>query len=239
MTSVNNMAQQLSQIETMRQEFISNVSHEIQSPLTSIRGFARVLQNDGLSSEDRHHYLGVIENESVRLSRITDNLLRLASLEARQIRFEPKPYRLDRQIRELLLACEPQWAGKGLEMDVDLQETTISADEDLLSQVWINLISNGIKFTPEGGTISIGLQRCGDAVAFTIADTGEGIPEEDQPHIFERFYKVDKARSRSREGSGLGLAIAKKIVEMHGGTIGLESRPGRGTTFTVNLPAPP
>lgn len=234
--SVNHMAHELNQLENMRQEFISDVSHEIQSPLTSIRGFARALQNERMSPEERSHYLAIIETESVRLSRITENLLRLASLEARQVKFEPQPIRLDRQIRGLILACEPQWAGKGLEMDAELDEVTATADEDLLSQVWTNLIHNAIKFTPGGGRVCVALRRQDDRAEFRISDTGVGIAEEDRAHVFERFYKADKARQRSEGGSGLGLSIAKKIVEMHLGTIGLESEAGQGATFTVSLP---
>jgi two-component system phosphate regulon sensor histidine kinase PhoR len=234
--SVNSMAVELDAMERMRQEFISNVSHEIQSPLTSIRGFARALENDQLIAEERHQYLSIVEAESTRLSRITDDLLKLAALEAEQPRFEPQPYRLDKQIRDLILACEPQWTGKGIDMDVSLEELTIAADADLLSQVWTNLIHNAIKFTPAGGKISIALCRRGSQIEFRIADTGIGVAEQDQARVFERFYKADPSRRRSTEGSGLGLAIAKKIIEMHKGTIGLESRVGAGTTFTVSLP---
>jgi signal transduction histidine kinase len=235
--TVNVMAEELSEMERMRQEFVANVSHEIQSPLTSIRGFARVLQSDGLSPEERKHYLAIIETESMRLSRLTENLLELASLDAESVAFEPEPYRLDDQIRELILACEPQWMEKNIEMDVALDEVTIRADADLLGQVWMNLIHNGIKFTGEKGTVHVALIRRGDEVQFTITDTGIGISASDREHVFERFFKADKSHTRSNGGSGLGLAIAKKIVDLHGGTITLDSQPGKGTTFTVALPS--
>jgi signal transduction histidine kinase len=234
--SVNKMALELDQMENMRQEFVSNVSHEIQSPLTSIHGFAQVLKNDGLSPEERHHYLGIIENESTRLSRITEDLLKLASLESDRVRFEPKPYRLDKQIRSLILTCEPQWAAKGIEMDVSLEEVEIAADQDLLSQVWLNLINNAIKFSPQGGKVHVDLCRSDGRIEFIISDKGVGISEEDQAHIFERFYKADKSRTRVKEGSGLGLSIVKKIVDLHKGTIKVESKPDEGATFTVYLP---
>jgi two-component system, OmpR family, phosphate regulon sensor histidine kinase PhoR len=234
--TVNKMALELDQMEKMRQEFISNVSHEIQSPLTSIRGFAQALEKDHLSVEERHHYLSIIENESTRLARITENLLKLASLESQQLKFEPKPYRLDKQIRSLILACEPQWADKAIDMEVALEEVAITADEDLLSQVWINLIHNSIKFTPNGGSVRVDLCPQAGKVAFKISDTGIGIAEEDRARVFERFFKADPARERAKGGSGLGLAIAKKIVDMHHGTIGVESVRGVGTTFTVCLP---
>jgi len=234
--SVNKMALELDQMENMRQEFISNVSHEIQSPLTSIRGFAQALENDQLTNEERHHYLSIIEEESTRLSRITEDLLKLASLESERLKFEPKPYRLDKQIRSLILACEPQWKNKSINMDVSLEELMITADEDLLSQVWINLIHNSLKFTPQAGSIKVTLHPRGQRAEFRISDTGMGISEEDQERIFERFYKADKSRTNSGGGSGLGLSIVKKIIEMHQGTIEVESKVSAGTTFTVSLP---
>ena len=233
---VNEMALNLEQTETMRQEFISNVSHEIQSPLASIKGFAYVLQNDELTPEERKHFLGIIETETSRLSRLSENLLRLAALEADSVPFEPKPYRLDKQLRALILSCEPQWSGKKLKVDAFLDSITVTADEDMMSQVWMNLIHNSIKFTPEGGSIQVELQGHGKTVVCTISDTGVGMDEETQKHIFERFYKGDKARERSKTGSGLGLAIVRKIVETHGGKIAVQSGTGEGTVFTVTLP---
>jgi len=235
-TSVNKMALELGQMENMRQEFISNVSHEIQSPLTSIRGFAQALKNRQLSEQERLHYLEIIETESTRLSRLADDLLKLAALDVEQVKFEPHSYRLDKQIRSLVLTCEPQWADKKVGMDVDLKEVTIMADEDLLSQVWLNLLHNSIKFTPPGGSIKMELCQRDDRVEFRIVDTGPGIAPEARVHIFERFYKADKSRTRSKEGSGLGLAIVKKIIDLHKGTIDLESIVGQGTTFIISLP---
>ncbi len=235
MKSVNDMALGLSKMEKMRQEFISNVSHEIQSPLTSIRGYARALRSK-LSAEDRLHYLNIIENESMRLSRLSDNLLKLASLEAETMKPDPESYRLDKQLRSIILSCQPQWSKKKINMDLSLEKIKIKADEDMMSQVWINLINNSIKFTPENGSIKINLQQHDEIIEFRISDTGRGIAEEEQDKIFERFYKIDKARSPSIEGSGLGLSIAKRIIEMHNGSIKVESVLGAGTTFTVNLP---
>ena len=234
--SVNRMAQELSQMEELRQEFISNVSHEIQSPLTSIRGFARALQNEDLSQEEKNHYLNIIETESMRLSKLSEDLLKLASLETETLQFEPKSYRLDKQVRSLILACEPQWMDKAIDMDISLEEVNIYADEDLLSQVWINLIHNSIKFSPQCARINIILHQQANRVIFSIADTGTGIAEEDQARVFERFFKADKSRQRSTGGSGLGLSIAKKIVEIHEGEISLQSKVDIGTTVTVSLP---
>jgi len=235
---VNDMALELKHMETMRQEFISNVSHEIQSPLTSIRGFAQALRNDELDGHERSHYLNIIETESMRLSKLSDNLLALAALEAESSTFEPKCYRLDKQIRDIILACEPQWTGKAIEMDVSFEEVTVTADQDLLSQVWINLIYNSIKFTPEGGRVCVDLYQQDGKIAFGITDTGIGIAEADQAHIFERFYKADKSRTRTNGGgSGLGLSIAQKIIDIHHGTIEVTSKPGEGATFIVSLPS--
>lgn len=235
--SVNSMAMQLNKMEMMRQEFISNVSHELQSPLTSIQGFARALHNDSLSAGQRDHYLSIIEAESTRLSRITENLMRLAALEGDQANLNPKPYRLDKQIRTLILACEPQWTAKHIDMDAALDEVTITGDEDLLSQVWLNLLHNSIKFTPDGGRIEIALRQEGDRVTFCVTDTGIGISEEDQARIFERFYKADKSRSHaSNQGSGLGLSIVHKIVALHHGAVEVTSQLGEGARFTINLP---
>lgn len=232
----NHMANQLKQMEEMRQEFISNVSHEIQSPLTSMVGFAQALQHNKLTTEERSHYLQIIETESRRLSKVSDNLLKLTSLESDHHPFERVSYRLDQQIRSSILACEPNWLDKGLHMDISLANLSVFADKDLMSQVWFNLIHNAIKFTPSGGTITIHLYQNNQEAILTISDTGIGISEKDQFHIFERFYKADQARDRSKSGSGLGLSIVKKIIDMHEGTISVMSDGDEGTTFTIVLP---
>ncbi len=234
--SINEMALELSQLEAMRQEFVTNVSHEIQSPLTSIRGFTRVLRSNDLNLEERLHYLNIIEAESIRLSRISDNLLQLSSLDSENLQPDLKSFRLDQQIKNLVLACEPQWMEKEIEMNLSLEKVSINADEDLLSQVWINLIHNSIKFTPQAGSINIKLLKQDTNIEFRITDTGIGISEEDSPHVFERFYKADKSRERSNKGSGLGLSIAKKIIEIHHGKIELQSQLGMGSTFIVSIP---
>ncbi|AWB43742.1 two-component sensor histidine kinase [Paenibacillus sp. CAA11] len=234
--SINEMASELSRMETMRQDFISNVSHEIQSPLTSIRGFARALREDTLSRESRVHYLDIIEAESTRLSGLSDNLLKLSALEAGSCPFEMKVYRIDRQLRDMVLAAEPQWQGKQLEVEAELEPVSVLAVEELMSQVWTNLLYNSIKFTPRGGKILLRLSSTETKVRMEISDTGIGMDPEDLPHIFERFFKADKARSVSGGGSGLGLSIVKKIVELHEGSIQVVSQQGAGTTFTLELP---
>lgn len=234
--SINDMAANLKAMEEMRQEFISNVSHEIGSPLTSISGFAKALKNENLDQEQRHRYLTIIETECVRLSKLSDNLLKLAVLDSAGHPFHPTPYRLDKQLISIILACEPQWEAKKIDMNVEAEEVEVFADEDLMSQVWVNLIHNGIKFTPQGGKIRISLTRDRNQVLVRIADTGPGIAEQDQTLIFERFYKADKSRTRAVGGSGLGLSIAHKIMELHHGSISVCSRLGDGAEFTVSLP---
>ncbi|WP_054954766.1 sensor histidine kinase [Paenibacillus dakarensis] len=234
--SINDMAGELGRMENMRQDFISNVSHEIQSPLTSIRGFARALRNPRLTEERRNHYLEIIEGESRRLSQLSDNLLKLSSLEGDRQQFEMTRYRLDEQLRKVVLANEPQWLAKQIQIVMDLTEVEIEAAEELMSQVWINLLHNSIKFTPDHGLITIKLKEHGPEIEVSITDTGAGIAESDQLHIFERFYKADKSRNRTAGGSGLGLSIVKRIVDIHGGKVTVESELGKGSTFTVVVP---
>jgi len=234
--SVNKMARELSGMEAQRQDFISNVSHEIQSPLTSISGFAALLKSDLLSSEQRLHYIEIIETESKRLSKLSDNLLKLSSLESENVPLVLRDFRLDKQLEHAILILEPQWIKKNIDLNADLEKVSIRADEDLLSQVWINLIHNAVKFTPENGSVKIRLFQNDSQIVCHITDNGAGISQEDQIHIFERFFKVDKARDRSLGGNGLGLSLSRKIVEIHGGQINFESELNKGTKFIVTLP---
>ena len=227
MAAFNKMARDLGDLETMRQDFISNVSHEIQSPLTSIKGFAELLKNDALPDRERRRYAEIIESESRRLSALSDNLLKLSSLDKNPL--NKTEFRLDKQIEKVALLLEPQWSAKNIDFEVDLEKTLIIADEDLTSQVWINLLGNAIKFT--SGSIKITLRNN----VVTIADSGAGIEPSDAARIFERFYKADKARDRSLGGNGLGLSIVKKIIDMHGFEILVESERGKGAAFTVRL----
>jgi signal transduction histidine kinase len=238
-SSFNSMARELKKIEQMRRNFISDVSHEIQSPLTSIRGFSKALKEQPLGEEERIEYLDIIEKESQRLSRLSENLLRLASLEAEHHPFNPVLYPLDEQVRRVVLALEPQWAEKKLELDLSLPPVEIVADREQLEQVWFNLIDNAVKFTSAGGSLSVGIEKDQELVRVTVADTGPGIPPQDLDYIFERFYKGDQSRDRSLNGSGIGLSIVKKIVALHRGQIQVESLPGAGTVFVVSLPAFP
>ncbi|MCF2718788.1 MULTISPECIES: sensor histidine kinase [unclassified Paenibacillus] len=234
--SINDMAANLKAMEKLREEFISNVSHEIGSPLTSIIGFAKALKDENLNREQRDRYLTIIETECIRLSKLSDNLMKLAILDSERHPFRPSLYRLDKQLISLILACEPQWEAKKIEMTVEVDIVEVNADEDLMGQVWVNLLHNAIKFTPQGGSISVSLSSNGDQAVICIADTGQGINDQDQQRIFERFYKADQSRARTAGGSGLGLSIAYKITEMHTGSISVSSKVGEGTVFTVMLP---
>ncbi|WP_141436409.1 envelope stress sensor histidine kinase HitS [Bacillus cereus] len=234
--SINDMTDELNAMEKMRQEFVSNVSHEIQSPLTSIKGFARALQDNNLSEEKRKHYLTIIETETTRLSKLSQNLLKLTLLESEEYIPERVAYRLDQQLKQIVLNSEPLWVEKEIELDLDLEKVQITADQESMSQVWINLIHNNIKFTPSGGTITIQLKEYETVVEVRIRDSGIGISEEQKQHIFERFYKADSSRNRVYGGSGLGLAIVKKVLDLHQGKIKVESEEGNGTEFIVRIP---
>ncbi|MFA2762750.1 envelope stress sensor histidine kinase HitS [Bacillus pacificus] len=234
--SINDMTDELNAMEKMRQEFVSNVSHEIQSPLTSIKGFARALQDNNLSEEKREHYLTIIETETTRLSKLSQNLLKLTLLESEEYTPERATYRLDQQLKQIVLNSELLWAEKEIELELNLEKVHITADQESMSQVWINLIHNSIKFTPNGGTITIQLKEYEKVVEVRIRDSGIGISKEQKQHIFERFYKADSSRNRAYGGSGLGLAIVKKVLDLHQGEIKVESEEGKGTEFIVCIP---
>jgi signal transduction histidine kinase len=230
------MAKGLAQLEQMRQEFVSNVSHEIQSPLASIQGFSQTLQTKRLSEEQQQHYLSIIEAESRRMSQLSKQLLMLASLDKEENLLDQSTFDVAEQIKQVLFHTEWSWRSKDLTIDMSLPPTYVYGDQQLLHQVWTNLITNSIKFTPPEGAISLRLIEHNRQCRIEISDTGIGIPPEHLPYIFNRFYRVDEARDRSEGSSGLGLSITQKIVELHGGRIEVTSQPGKGTTFTVILP---
>ncbi|UPM53682.1 sensor histidine kinase [Gottfriedia acidiceleris] len=233
-SNFNVMTNKLNKLEEMRSEFVSNVSHEIQSPLTSIKGFAKVLRNKQLAEEKKEHYLSIIEEESERLSMMSERLLKLASLDSEQHPFLPTTYKLDEQIRKIILALEPHWESKKLQLVLNLPQTEIVADRLLLEQVWINLLQNAIKFSSIAGYIKVDILELDHTIHVIISDSGLGISKEDIERIFERFYQAD--RSRNKKGTGLGLSIVQKIIEIHHGKIEVESVVGKGTSFTIMLP---
>ena len=184
----------------------------------------------------KKHYLTIIETETTRLSKLSQNLLKLTLLESEEYIPERVSYRLDQQLKQIVLNSEPLWAEKEIELELDLEKVHVIADQESMSQVWINLIHNSIKFTPSGGTITIQLKEHETVVEVRIRDSGIGISEEQKQHIFERFYKADSSRNRAYGGSGLGLAIVKKVLDLHHGEIKVESEEGKGTEFIVRMP---
>ncbi|MHB8125330.1 MAG: sensor histidine kinase [Desulfitobacteriaceae bacterium] len=236
MDSFNHMASELQKIDKMRETFVSNVSHEIQSPITAIRGFTRAISDGIIPAENQKEYLEIIYQETLRLSKLSDNLLRLASLDSDNHPFHPAMYRLDEQLRRMILVTEPLWAEKNLQVELDLQDCQLKGDQDLFEQVWQNLINNAIKYSDKDGRIEVMMEVNTQAVRVHIKNTGKVIPEIDLPHIFDRFYMADKARSQSGGGNGLGLSIVKKIIELHNCKIDVKSEEGKGTCFTVTIP---
>ncbi|MEJ8305805.1 sensor histidine kinase [Saccharibacillus sacchari] len=229
------MSSDLRRQEEMRRDFVSNVSHEVQSPLTSISGYALALKQSNLSEDRRNRYLDIITAEANRMSRMSDSLLKLSLLES-QPQLQRAELRLDEQIRRVIIALQPQWSVKGIRFELDLPVARIIGDPDQLGQVWTNIIGNAIKFSPDNGEIAVTLSRDATNAVVRIADRGIGIAPEDRERVFERFFKADRSRSRKYGGSGMGLAIVRQIVSLHRGSIEVESEPGRGTAFTVTLP---
>lgn len=233
--SFNRMAQELGGLEILRTDFINDFSHEFKTPIVSMRGFAKLLRHGDLTEEERIEYLDIIIEESNRLARLSGNVLLLSRLENQHIVANAARFQLDEQIRQAILLLEPKWGKRGIEMDVQLEPCRLDGNEELLKQVWINLVDNAVKFSPDGGTVRVALEAKPDAVTVRISDEGPGMDEETRSRMFERFYQGD--RSRALAGNGLGLTIAMKIVQLHRGEIGVESRPGHGTRMTVSLPA--
>jgi signal transduction histidine kinase len=226
----NTMVQEIGSIDKMRREFVSNVSHEFRTPITSVRGFAKLISENADDTAAVKEYGDAIVRESERLIALSSNLLRLSELDTKTIHNESE-FLLDEQLRQVVLTLEPQWEPKNIEFNIDLPAISFKGDEELLYQVWLNLIQNAIKFSPDSGVIKMELNQIGASVRVTITDSGVGISEEELPRIFDRFHK-----GSASSGNGLGLAIAQKIVEFAGGTIWAESEVGRGTSFTAALP---
>lgn len=234
--SFEEMMHDLQQLEQMRREFVANVSHEVQSPLTSISGFAIALKQVDIPDDERSSYLDIIITETARMSKISDSLLKLSLLESQSLQMRLSTFSLDEQIRRVIVAIQPQWSARNIQFDLDLQPTKITADHEQLNQVWFNILGNAIKFSKEGARIEVKLKQNIKNVTIRITDSGIGILPEDQKRIFDRFFKADRSHSQIYEGSGMGLAIVKQIVSLHQGDISVESEYGQGTTFIVILP---
>lgn len=239
--SFNRMAAQLGDLERLRREFIANVSHELRSPLTSMRGFLQGILDGTVAPSDRHRYLELAFDETLRLSRLVNDLLDLAALEAGEVQFDLAALDPAEAARRAAAKMEPQAAAKGLTLAVDAAEglPAVLADPDRLEQVLINLLDNAVRFTPPGGSVTISVRPAPGGVALAVADTGPGLAPEELERVWERFYKGDRARTRGAGGTGLGLPIVRQLVLAMGGTVAAASTPGRGSTFTVTLPAAP
>ncbi|MBP1560032.1 MAG: HAMP domain-containing histidine kinase [Oscillospiraceae bacterium] len=230
----NSMVRGLSQNEYLHKEFVSNVSHEFGTPITSLKGYAKLMKRDDLSPEKRAEYADIIISESERLSRLSSDLLKLSELENKGSLTSRQSFSLDEQLRSVIILLQNSWESKALDLDVELDETVFYGDESLLYQVWVNLVSNAVRYTERGGKIRVALEKAEDAVTVSVSDNGKGLSEEEAANVFRRFYKADK--SRGSQGTGLGLSIAKRIAELHGGDISVSGGKGVGTTFTVTLP---
>jgi len=230
---------ELRQLEELRRDFLANVSHELRTPLTSIQGFVEAMMDGVISDEElRKKYLEVIHRETLRLSRLIHDLLDLSLMESKKIEWEMGPLSLPPLIDQVLLKLMPQIEDKKIQVKKDFtpQLPLVWGNMDRIEQVFINLLSNALIFSPPESTIEIKVWKEQKEVVISIKDQGEGIPEKDIPHLFERFYRVEKSRSREKGGTGLGLAIAKQIIENHGGKIKVESQPYQGSTFIFTLP---
>lgn len=236
MRSFNSMADELSRTAYLQKDFISSVSHEFRTPISSIRGFARLLQMPGLTEAQRQEYVGLIAQESDRLSRLSETLLRLSALEQQTGPASVSTFQLDEQLRQVILRLEPEWSARKIDWQLELADITIRSDEGLLTHVWVNLLQNAVKFSEEGGRIEVRVYKTDRAVV-EVTDHGIGMDEETMARIFDRFYQADG--SRSREGVGLGLCLVKRILDMLDGQVKVQSQLGHGSTFRVMLPMNP
>ena len=233
-SSFNDMATELGSLEMFRKDFINNFSHEFKTPIVSIRGFAKQLEREDLTAEQRRDYLGIIVSESDRLANMASNVLLLSKLENQTIVTHKASLALDEQLRRAILLLEKQWSEKEIELDVDLEDIGYYGNEEMLNHVWVNLLGNAVKFSPDGGRLTVRLRREGGFAVCTVRDAGPGMDEATRRRVFEKFYQGDTAHAT--EGNGLGLALVKRIVDLCEGSVEVDSAPGQGSTFTVRLP---
>lgn len=230
----NKMVEELSATETLRNDFVSNVSHEFKTPLASIEGYASLMLAPDVSTGELQNYARKIMKSTKQLSTLTGNILVLSKLNAGTINEKPQLFSLDEQLREAVLSLETRWTEKNIDMDIDLPEVSIMGYQNLLFQVWTNIYSNAIKFSPEGSVITTKLEKTESGVNVSIIDHGIGMTEDQCRHIFDKFYQGDTAHKA--EGNGLGLSISSKIISISQGNITVSSHPGKGSEFTVILP---
>lgn len=234
-TGLNRMAEELGSVETLRTDFISNVSHEMKTPLAAIQNYGTLLQNPDISGEMQREYAKAVTEQTHRMSTLITNILKLNKLENQQIYPNVTSYDLGEQLCECMLVFENDWETKEIVIETDIEDDVrIDADPELLSLVWNNLLSNAIKFTERGGTVSLALKREGKDAVVQVRDTGCGMSAETGKDIFKKFYQGDT--SHATQGNGLGLALVKRVMDISGGTISVSSKLGEGSTFTVVLP---
>ncbi len=231
--SFNTMAEELEKTELLRSDFINNFSHEFKTPIVSITGLANLLESGNLTEEQRVQYARAIKEESVRLSSMASNVLNLTKVENQTILTDISQFNLSEQIRSAILLLEEKWMCKNVDLQISFDEYMVEANEELLKQVWINLIDNAVKFVPDYGTVALELLDEGEELSVSISNTGSDIPEDKQEKLFNKFYQADE--SHETQGNGLGLAIVKRIVDLHGGSVSVSSGDGI-TVFTVTLP---
>ncbi len=229
----NEMTEELSRTEMFRKDFIANFSHEFKTPLASICGFARQLHEGNLTPEQQKEFSKIILDEAEYLSVLSANTLLLTNMENRDIISDKTSFSLDEQLRSCMLKLEPRWAEKNIEIDMDLDEAEFFWNEQLLAHVWNNLFDNAVKFTPENGKICVKCREGSGVITVRVQNSGEGIPADALPHIFEKFYQADA--SHATKGNGLGLPLVKKVLSLCSGQISVHSSEGTGTEFTVTL----
>ena len=230
------MTRKLEQMDDMRKEFISNISHDIQSPLSNIKGYTNLLDNDLISKVERTQYVSIINSEIRRLSTLTKQLLLLASLDRNEDVMKERLFNVGKQIKELIRNYQWAISEKGIMLSYSLPDVEMMGDPSLLDTVWDNLLSNAIKYNKSNGSIEISIEERGKSVFVTYVDTGIGMSDTELERIFDRFYRADKARTRTVEGTGLGLSIVATIIELHRGHIIVKSKEKVGSTFIIELP---
>lgn len=233
-TDFNKMVEELQGVQTLREDFINNSSHEFKTPITAVKGFAELLMEPGATEEERGEYLCIIRDESSRLAELTNRTLLLSRLESQRVIPDRKAFSLDEQIRRCVILLAGSWEEKQMEPLLELEAMQYTGNEDLIQQVWLNLLSNAIQHTPSGGEIGVSLRRADGETEVRVWDTGEGMPPEVLTHIFDKYYQRNP--SKKSRGLGLGLSIVRRITELCGGRIEVESRVGEGSSFTVYLP---
>ena len=230
----NLMTQELRSMDILQTDFVSNVSHEFKTPITAIEGYSTLLQGSEDLDENQREYVDKILRNTQRLSTLVGSILLLSKLENQQITTNKTRYRLDEQIRQSVVALEPEWEQRGIEVDVELERAVYLGNEAVMRHVWDNLISNAVKFSPEGGSVRLRLVKKHSKLIFTVEDQGPGVSEEAKKHLFDKFYQGDS--SHKEAGNGLGLALVKRILVLESGQISVENCPTGGCCFTVTLP---